>query len=130
MKKETISNPRYPHSIKVVRVWQTEGESNDPFERVESETIRTILYNGMGREYTTSASDGSGQVDTNQRAISIPMRYDAWKPIAGLPEGSLYWPTTGDIVEVRKGGIVETLTVKDFEPDNNRTVIYAEYTRA
>lgn len=130
MRQNRISNPRYTHHIKIVRVWERAGDSDDPFEREESEEVRTILYEGEGREYTNSGTSGSGQVDTNQRLISIPKRFDDWKPIKGLPEGMSSWPIDGDTVEVTKGHIKETLTVKDFEPDNNRTVIYAEFVRA
>ena len=36
---------------------------------------------------------------------------------------------SGDIVKVVKGSIKEEWEVKDFEPDNNRSVIYGEHNR-
>jgi hypothetical protein len=36
---------------------------------------------------------------------------------------------SGDVLIVVKGNITEEWEVKDFEPDNNRSVIYGEMSR-
>ena len=36
---------------------------------------------------------------------------------------------SGDILYATKGNITEEWEVKDFEPDNNRTVVYGEHNR-
>jgi hypothetical protein len=36
---------------------------------------------------------------------------------------------SGDIVIVTKGNIIEEWEVKDFEPDNNRSIVYGEMNR-
>ncbi len=110
MRRDRIINQRYPHHVKVVRVtypgrW---GEETEPTE--------TILYEGEGRCYTNGGVEGK-QVDITHRYISIPVRFDEW-------EGEK--PSSGDTVEVRIGAITETMEVKDFEPDNNRTVLYCK----
>ena len=38
-------------------------------------------------------------------------------------------PMSGDILIATKGDIVEEWEVKDFEPDNNRSVVYGEHNR-
>ena len=85
-----------------------------------SDTGETIIYEGVGRGYTETTTTGDKKVDTNKRKASIPVRYDEW--------GSLV-PMSGDILYVTKGNITEEWEVKDFEPDNNRSVVYGEYNR-
>ena len=116
MLKETIDNPRWPHIIKVER----KTYSDDPFEDGEE---TEVLYEGEGRSYTDTTTTGGGteesRVDVNKRKASIPVRYDEWKePLLD-----------GDTIEVTMGNVVERGVVKDFEPDNNRTVVYWEIVR-
>jgi hypothetical protein len=48
------------------------------------------------------------------------VRFDKW-------EGLI--PMSGDILYVKKGSITEQWEVRDFEPDNDRSVIYGELNR-
>lgn len=110
MRKRRIINPRYPHHVKVVRV-----TIPDRYAR-NVEPTETVLYSGKGRCYTNGSVEGK-QVDMHHRYISIPVRFDEWTGAK---------PSSGDTVEVNIGAITETMTVKDFEPDNDRTVLYCE----
>lgn len=110
MKKRRIINQRYPHHVKVVRV-----TISDRYARNE-EPKETVLYDGVGRCSTNGAIEGK-QVDITHRNISIPVPFDEWKVAI---------PSSGDTVEVNIGTITETMTVKDFEPDNGRTLLYCE----
>lgn len=110
MRKKRIINPRYPHHVKVVRVTYP-GRWDE-----ETEPTETILYDGVGRCSTNGAVEGK-QVDISHRYISIPVRFDEWRGAK---------PSSGDTVEVNIGAITETMTVKDFEPDNGRTLLYCE----
>lgn len=113
MLKEEVVNPRYPHTITIVR------KSGGDFLSETSETT-TVIYEGEGRSYTDTTTTGSANVETNRRKASIPVRFDEWEDIV---------PMSGDIVTVVKGNITEQWEVKDFEPDNNRSVIYGEMNR-
>lgn len=113
MRLTKVNNPRYPHSIKIVRRELPGRYSN-------GEPEEHIVYEGMGRSYTDTTTTGNAKVDLNKRKASIPVRFDKWKGLV---------PTSGDILIVVKGNITEEWEVKDFEPDNNRSVIYGEYNR-
>ena len=125
MKKEVVDNPRYPHLIKITRRGDA-VESNDPFKRAEGGSTETVIYEGEGRSYTDTTTNGSTAVDVNKRKASIPVRFDEWPPSS---DGDVSWPMDGDIIEVVKASITERGKVRDFEPDNNRTVVYWELTR-
>ena len=92
-------------------------------------TDETVVYEGPGRSYTDTTTTGDKKVDTNKRKASSPVRFDEW-PVAPEQEqtGRLV-PMSGDILYVTKGCITEEWEVKDFEPDNNRSVVYGEMNR-
>lgn len=113
MLKNIVNNPRYPHTIRVVRVTYGEGDwLSDNQQRKEQN-----IYFGPGRCYSSGGSVEGKAVDITYRQISIPVRFDEWNALV---------PASGDCVEVTIGKIIETMTVKEFEPDNNRTVLYCE----
>lgn len=117
MRKATVNNPRYPHYIRIVRKvekdWLEESTSS-------SEEEDLIVYAGPGRSYTETTTTGDKKVDTNKRKASIPVRFDSWNTL---------YPMSGDILHVTKGSITEEWEVKDFEPDNDRSVVYGELSR-
>lgn len=117
MRKVTVNNPRYPHYIRIVRKvekdWLEESTSS-------SEEEDLIVYAGPGRSYTETTTTGDKKVDTNKRKASIPVRFDSWNTL---------YPMSGDILHVIKGSITEEWEVKDFEPDNDRSVVYGELSR-
>jgi len=99
--------------IRIVRmIYQDRYSEGEPSEKV--------IYEGEGRSYTDTTTTGDAKVDTNKRKASIPVRFDEWKEDV---------PMSGDILKVVKGSISEEWEVKDFEPDNDRTVIYGEHNR-
>ena len=140
MRKIKIDNPQYPHDILIYRVTQkkttTTGsdsktvDDDDPFAETgtttDNDTTTTvseekeIIYQGKGMSYTDTISTGDGNVEDNKRKITIPVRYDKWQD---------KWPLDGDTVEVTMGNVKEKGTVKDFEPDNFRSVVYWELLR-
>ena len=118
MRKQVIDNPRYPHHIRIVRKvvgdWfetPSDGSASD-----EQETVEEEVYNGIGRCYT-SGGVGEQAVDITARTISIPVSVREW---------GLLYPLSGDTVTVTMGAVTQTMEVKEFEPDNNRTVIYCK----
>lgn len=113
MRKVKVSNPRYPHTIKIVR-------RGLPDRYSEGELAEQIVYEGIGRSYTDTTTTGDAKVDSNKRKASIPVRFDEWSGLI---------PMSGDVLIVVKGNITEEWEVKDFEPDNNRSVIYGEMNR-
>lgn len=113
MRKNKVDNPRYPHTIRIVRMTYPDRFS-------KGSATEEIIYEGVGRSYTETTTTGDKKVDTNKRKASIPVRYDEWGEKI---------PMSGDIVKVVKGSIKEEWEVKDFEPDNNRSVIYGEHNR-
>lgn len=127
MRKVTVNNPRYPHYIRIIRkvvkdwlddeeVPSGEGSDNPDTEDTEEQ----VVYTGPGRSYTDTTTTGDAKVDTNKRKASIPIRFDHWNTLV---------PMSGDILYVRKGAITEEWEVKDFEPDNDRSVVYGEMNR-
>lgn len=114
MRKTVINNPRYPHYIRIIR--KEEGDWLDDNRTGEELTV----YAGPGRSYTDTTTVGDGKVDVNKRKASIPIRFDHWNDII---------PMSGDILQVTKGSITEEWEVKDFEPDNDRSVVYGEMNR-
>ena len=133
MEETVINNPRFPHDILIYRVGRKAVETepvddDDPFadtpqsgDSSNTETERTILYEGKGRSYTDTTTNGDGKVESNKRKVSIPVRFDEWDKDS--------WPLDGDTIEVSLGNVREKGTVKDFEPDNNRSVVYWELLR-
>ena len=114
MRKVKVDNPRYPHTITIVRMVYPDRYSQE-------QPTEEIIYYGMGRSYTDTTTTGDAKVDTNKRKASIPRRFDKWE------KGKM--PMAGDILRVVKGSITEEWEVKDFEPDNDRSVIYGEHNR-
>lgn len=120
MKKDVIENERYPHEIRIIRTIGGDWLSSD-------EDSELTIYEGYGRSYTDTTTTGDKKVDVNKRKASIPMRFDDW-PEAD-DDGNKLIPLSGDILYVTKGNITEEWEVKDFEPDNNRSVVYGELNR-
>lgn len=115
MRKENINNPRFPHTIKVIRNTKTEDNFGN------GETISRILYEGVGRSFTDTTTDGDSKVVTNMRKVSIPVRFDKWE--------NDDFPLNGDTIEARIGKVVERGMVRDCEADNDRTIVYLEVKR-
>lgn len=113
MRRNKVDNPRYPHTIKIVRRTLPDRYSN------ESPTEETV-YEGVGRSYTDTTTTGDAKVDSNKRKASIPVRFDQWNGLI---------PMSGDYLIAVKGNITEEWEIKDWEPDNDRTVIYGEHNR-
>lgn len=136
MRKEVVNNPRYPHVIKIVRmtdvqvsvVNESELDSEDPFAtnttstpHAKTEKKEVVLYEGKGRSFTDTTTNGMGKVDINKRKASIPVRYDKWEA------GKL--PLDGDTIYTTVGNNIEEGRVRDCEPDNDRTIVYWELVR-
>lgn len=136
MRKEVISNPRYPHTIKIVRILEkvvpvknaSEIEDEDPFAtnsssnpQTKTEKEKITLYEGKGRSFTDTTTNGMGNVDINKRKASIPVRYDKWE--------ACRQPLDGDTIYAIVGNNTEEGRVRDSEPDNDRTIVYWELVR-
>lgn len=130
MRKVKIDNPRYPHYIRIIRKVEKDWLDNDDNvvdvagstdgSDEGADTDETVVYEGVGRSYTETTTTGDKKVDTNKRKASIPVRFNEWSTLV---------PMSGDIVYVTKGAVTEEWEVKDFEPDNNRSVVYGEMNR-
>lgn len=124
MRKVPVNNPRYPHYIRIIRKnvedWLAETEAGEVLAESSDTSDETVVYAGPGRSYTDTTTTGDAKVDSNKRKASIPIRFDHWNNIV---------PMSGDILYVTKGAITEEWEVKDFEPDNDRSVVYGELNR-
>lgn len=123
MKKTVVSNPRYPHCIRIVRKVAAEWLSEN-----DGDVSEELIYEGCGRSYTDTTTYGNKVVDVNKRKCSIPVRYDEW-PAPSDTFGPRV-PMSGDMLYVTKGETTEVWEVKDFEPDNNRSVVYGQLNRS
>ncbi len=63
----TTSNPRYPHSIRIVR---TVASAYDPF--TGGTTTEEEIYHGEGRNYKANNTNASNGVLVSDYAVSIP----------------------------------------------------------
>lgn len=134
MRQETIDNPRFPHHIRIVRKiagdWLDDTNATDT---AGADGLReVVVYEGSGRSYTDTTTVGDAKVDTNKRKCSIPVRFDEW-PWNTDGDASdmtdVLVPMSGDLVYAMKGNVSEEWEVRDFEPDNNRSVVYGEHNR-
>lgn len=127
MLEEEIFNPRYPHHIKVVRVNTSaiggDVDPDDPLVEQGTDGVQaeSILYDGVGRSFTDTTTNGTIEVDTNKRKASIPVRYDEWDTGKRPLDGDTIYATVGNNTEIGR--------VRDCEPDNNRTLIYWDFVR-
>lgn len=114
---DEIINERYPHGILIKRVVPGRVDAENPFSDSASlEDVEGVVYDGEGRSFTDTTTEGNNYIDENKRKASIPVRYDEW--VAGGK------PTDGDIIRVTIGSNVEDGVVYDCESDNNRTLVY------
>lgn len=125
MRRQEVDNPRYPHHIRIIRKVYVDWLSED-----NDETRDVVIYDGCGRSYTDTTTTGDRKVDMNKRKCSIPMRYDEWLTQNLLSDDEPMIPMSGDIVYITKGNHTEEWEVKDFEPDNNRSVVYGQMNRS
>lgn len=133
MRKETVNNQRYPHTIRIVRVSAVQKpaghggvDDEDPFASDsgpadKTEKVETVLYEGKGRSFTDTTTNGTEKVDINKRKASIPVRYDEW--------GAGRKPLDGDTIYATVGNNAEIGRVRDCEPDNDRSIVYWEFVR-
>lgn len=123
MERPNIINERYPHIVKIVRVIPGRGDDDNPFADPDAsvEDKEIVIYEGKGRSFTDTTTEGDKNVDQNKRKASIPVRYDEWD--AGR------CPLDGDKIYSTVGNNTEEGMVKDCEPDNNRTLVYWDFTR-
>ena len=130
MRKEPVDNPRYPHQILIIRrvvpEWLDDKGSSSSSSSSSDADEDIVIYDGPGRSYTDTTTTGDAKVDTNKRKCSIPVRFDEW---IGSADGMQLVPMSGDMVYVTKGNIHEEWEVRDFEPDNDRSVVYGEHNR-
>ena len=114
---DEIINERYPHGILIRRVVPGRVDAENPFSDSASlEDVESVVYDGEGRSFTDTTTEGNNYIDENKRKASIPVRYDDWD--AGSK------PTDGDLIRVTIGNNVEDGVVYDCESDNNRTLVY------
>lgn len=114
---DEIINERYPHCILIRRVVPGRVDAENPFSDSASlEDVEAVVYDGEGRSFTDTTTEGNNYIDENKRKASIPVRYDEWD--AGSK------PTDGDLIRVTIGNNVEDGVVYDCESDNNRTLVY------
>lgn len=117
-----IDNPRYPHEVKIVRFVAGKSESDDPFSDAPvMDGYEDMLYDGEGRIFTDTTTEGNNRVDENKRKASIPVRFDEWE--------SGRKPLDGDMIYATIGGNAEAGMIKDCESDNNRTLVYWDLKR-
>ena len=114
---DEIINERYPHGILIRRVVPGRVDAENPFSDSASlDDVESVVYDGEGRSFTDTTTEGNNYIDENKRKASIPVRYDEWD--AGSK------PTDGDLIRVTIGNNVEDGVVYDCESDNNRTLVY------
>lgn len=113
-----IENLRYPHYVKIVRITPGRVDDNNPFADDDAplENIEEVLYEGEGRSFTDTTTEGGKNVNENKRKSSIPIRFNEWDEDKQ--------PQDGDVIKTVVGNNSTIGIVNDCEPDNNRSIIY------
>ncbi|MBO4786950.1 MAG: hypothetical protein J5510_07775 [Prevotella sp.] len=88
---------------------------------LEDETSDESVPDEVTEEETEEETQ---QENENQEESSVTPQ-----PTPTIEVKTPLWPMDGDTIETVKGNVVEFGRVKDFEPDNNRSIVYWEFVR-
>ena len=108
-----ISNPRFPHSCRIVRY-----DNSDP---MVDDTEGIVIYEGECRSDNKAVTSDNGEYNISYRTLALPLKQDEWT------EETI--PLEGDRIELQRFGYKEYGIVVDKRPSNLGTHILWKYAR-
>ena len=108
-----ISNPRFPHSCRIVRC-----DNSDP---MVDDTEGIVIYDGECRSDNKAVTSDNGEYNVSYRTLALPLKQDEWT------EETI--PLEGDRIELQRFGYKEYGIVVDKRPSNLGTHILWKYAR-
>lgn len=108
-----ISNPRFPHSCRIVRC-----DNSDP---MVDDTGGFVIYEGECRSDNKAVTSDNGEYNVSYRTLALPLKQDEWT------EDTI--PLEGDRIELQRFGYKEYGIVVDKRPSNLGTHILWKYAR-
>ena len=108
-----ISNPRFPHTCRIVRY-----DNSDP---MVDDTEGVVIYDGECRSDNKAVTSDNGEYNVSYRTLALPLKQDEWT------EETI--PMEGDKIELQRFGYKEYGLVIDKRPSNLGTHILWKYVR-
>lgn len=108
-----ISNPRFPHTCRIVRY-----DNSDP---MVDDTDGVVIYDGECRSDNKAVTSDNGEYNISYRTLALPLKQDEWT------EDTI--PLEGDRIELQRFGYKEYGIVVDKRPSNLGTHILWKYAR-
>ena len=108
-----ISNPRFPHSCRIVRC-----DNSDP---MVDDTGGIVIYEGECRSDNKAVTSDNGEYNVSYRTLALPLKQDEWT------EDTI--PLEGDRIELQRFGYKEYGIIVDKRPSNLGTHILWKYAR-
>ena len=108
-----ISNPRFPHTCRIVRY-----DNSDP---MVDDTEVIVIYEGECRSDNKAVTSDNGEYNVSYRTLALPLKQDEWT------EDTI--PLEGDRIELQRFGYKEYGIVVDKRPSNLGTHILWKYAR-
>jgi len=108
-----ISNPRFPHTCRIVRY-----DNSDP---MVDDTEGIVIYEGECRSDNKAVTSDNGEYNVSYRTLALPLKQDEWT------EDTI--PLEGDRIELQRFGYKEYGIVVDKRPSNLGTHILWKYAR-
>lgn len=108
-----ISNPRFPHTCRIVRY-----DNSDP---MVDDTEGVVIYDGECRSDNKAVTSDNGEYNVSYRTLALPLKQDEWT------EDTI--PLEGDRIELQRFGYKEYGIVVDKRPSNLGTHILWKYAR-
>lgn len=108
-----ISNPRFPHTCRIVRY-----DNSDP---MVDDTEGVVIYDGECRSDNKAVTSDNGEYNVSYRTLALPLKQDEWT------EETI--PLEGDRIELQRFGYKEYGIVVDKRPSNLGTHILWKYAR-
>lgn len=108
-----ISNPRFPHTCRIVRY-----DNSDP---MVDDTEGVVIYDGECRSDNKAVTSDNGEYNVSYRTLALPLKQDEWT------EETI--PLEGDRIELQRFGYKEYGIVIDKRPSNLGTHILWKYAR-
>ena len=98
-----VSNPRFPHTCRIVRVIYDDPSVDEGEE--------SVIYEGECRDYEKNTVSDKGEIINSYRGLALPIDRDGWIALGTVPQ-------EGDEVVVDRGSHIERGRVVDVNPAN------------
>ena len=98
-----VSNPRFPHTCRIVRVIYDDPSVDEGEE--------SVIYEGECRDYEKNTVSDKGEIISSYRGLALPIDREGWISLGVVPH-------EGDTLTIDKGTGVVVGKVLDVNPAN------------